>query len=171
MCVIQDYWYYTIINWPGVAGVRLVLFSAHPPPKIRQKSSYTDTEITQPRKQVNRSPKWHIEDNGHGRLCVKTYFFFTMSCFSTRGSLSGGKIAFFSNKSPKIISWKILVIHHYMWQIYLDFDLHSVYFIMQNYPVTREWDETNWLDPLVLPAPAELKCYHTSTVRPCMDTA
>ena len=27
--------------------------------------------------------------------------------------------------------------------------LHLIYFIMQNYPVTREWDEADWLDPLL----------------------
>ena len=33
--------------------------------------------------------------------------------------------------------------------MYFYFDLHLVYFIMQNYPVKREWDQTDWLDPLV----------------------
>ena len=39
---------------------------------------------------------------------------------------------------------------HYTCFILLDVDLHLVYFIMQNYPVTREWDEVDWLDPLVM---------------------
>ena len=34
----------------------------------------------------------------------------------------------------------------------LDLNLHMVYFIMQNYPVVREGDETEWLDPLFLEA-------------------
>ena len=29
------------------------------------------------------------------------------------------------------------------------FNLHLVYLIMQIYPVTREWDEANWLDPFI----------------------
>ena len=45
--------------------------------------------------------------------------------------------------------WKILVIQHYTCWIYLDLDLHLVYFIMQNYPVTREWNEDDWLVPLL----------------------
>ena len=31
----------------------------------------------------------------------------------------------------------------------MDFYLHLVYFIMQNYPVTRELYEADWLDPLL----------------------
>ena len=40
--------------------------------------------------------------------------------------------------------WKIIVIQHY-----LDLDLNLVYFIMQNYLVTREWNEADCLDPLI----------------------
>ena len=35
-----------------------------------------------------------------------------------------------------------------MCRILLGFDLCFVYFIMQNYPVTRDLDEADWLDPL-----------------------
>ena len=31
----------------------------------------------------------------------------------------------------------------------MDFDLHMVYCIKLNNPVTREWDEADWLDPLI----------------------
>ena len=31
----------------------------------------------------------------------------------------------------------------------MDFDLNMVYCIIQNYPVTWEWDEADWLDPLI----------------------
>ena len=33
--------------------------------------------------------------------------------------------------------------------ILLDFDLLLVYLIMQSYLATREWDEVDWLDPLI----------------------
>ena len=33
--------------------------------------------------------------------------------------------------------------------LYRIFYLHLVYFIMKIYPVTREWDEADWLDPFV----------------------
>ena len=45
--------------------------------------------------------------------------------------------------------WKVLVLQNFASWIYLDFYLSLVYFIMQNYLVTREWDETDWLDPLI----------------------
>ena len=38
---------------------------------------------------------------------------------------------------------------HYTCWILLDFELHLVYFIMQNYPVKKELDEADWLDPLI----------------------
>ena len=43
----------------------------------------------------------------------------------------------------------IIVIQHYTFWIYSDFNQHLVYFIKQNYPVTRECNEADWLDPLV----------------------
>ena len=55
-------------------------------------------------------------------------------------------------KSPffkYLIFWKILLAQHYTCWILLDFDLHLVYFIMQNCQVTREWDEADWQDPLI----------------------
>ena len=47
------------------------------------------------------------------------------------------------------------------------FDLHLVNFIMQNYPVTRESDEADWLDPLLILVVAEvgataIRNYHES---------
>ena len=39
----------------------------------------------------------------------------------------------------------ILVLQHYTCWINLDLDLHLVYFIMPNYPATREWYQTDWL--------------------------
>ena len=31
----------------------------------------------------------------------------------------------------------------------LDFDQYLVYFYIQNYPVTRDWYEADWLDPIL----------------------
>ena len=45
-----------------------------------------------------------------------------------------------------LIFWKILLPQHYTCWILLNFDLYLVYFIMQNCPVTREWDKADWLD-------------------------
>ena len=49
----------------------------------------------------------------------------------------------------KLTFWKNPLPHHYTCWILFDFDLHLVYFIMLNCPVTREWDEADWLDPLL----------------------
>ena len=38
---------------------------------------------------------------------------------------------------------------HYTCWISLDLDITLVNFIMKNYSFTREWNEANWLDPLV----------------------
>ena len=59
-----------------------------------------------------------------------------------------GKLKFF---------WKILLTQHYTCRILLDFDLRFVYFIIQNYPVTREWDEADWLEPLTNTFPIQVK--------------
>ena len=47
------------------------------------------------------------------------------------------------------IFWKLLLPQHSTCWILFDFDLHLIYFIMQKFPVTREWDEADWLDPLL----------------------
>ena len=44
---------------------------------------------------------------------------------------------------------KSLVLQHYGCWIYLDFDKNLANFIMKSYPVIREWDETDWLDPFI----------------------
>ena len=47
-----------------------------------------------------------------------------------------------------IFVWKNLVCN-YITVRFILFDLNFVYFIMQNKPVVREWDGTNWLDLLI----------------------
>ena len=74
---------------------------------------------------------------------------------SPRGCGSWSKIAvfqihvnyflFWQNKN----FWKLILPQHSTCWILFDFDLHLDYFIMQNFPVTREWDEANWPNPLI----------------------
>ena len=51
------------------------------------------------------------------------------------------------NFGQKIIFWKVLVIQHFTCWIYLDIDLHFVFFTMQNYLVRREWNDADWMAP------------------------
>ena len=48
-----------------------------------------------------------------------------------------------------IICRKILVIQYNTCWIYLNLDPNLVYFIMQNCPFIKEWNEADWLDPLI----------------------
>ena len=66
-----------------------------------------------------------------------------MSCLSTWKSWNWGGIAVFEYDN------KNSFLQHYTCWIYLDLDLNLVYFIMQNHPVTREWTQADWLDPLL----------------------
>ena len=61
----------------------------------------------------------------------------------------GKNCRLFISVLKNMIFQKILVIQHYTCWILLYFDLHMVYCIMKNYPVTREKDEADWLDPLL----------------------
>ena len=68
---------------------------------------------------------------------------------------AGWKLPFFKCMSTifffcqSLNFWKILLTKHYTCWISLDFDLYLVYFVMQNYTITREWDGADWLDPLL----------------------
>ena len=59
----------------------------------------------------------------------------------------GGKIAVFQLQDILI---KVNFIQHYTCWIYVDLGIILVYFIMQNYPFSRAWNEADWLDPLWL---------------------
>ena len=75
--------------------------------------------------------------------------------FFVKGLLTLGENCRFSNTCQL---FSILAKHNFLknfltqrytcW-VYLDSDLHLVYFIMQNNPVTRELGEANWLEPLI----------------------
>ena len=51
---------------------------------------------------------------------------------------------------PNLIFWKFFLPQHSNCWILFYFQLHLVFFLMQNLPVTREWYEADWLDPLLI---------------------
>ena len=115
----------------------------------------TENKIAHPPKQVHRSAMWHMKDTRQGYLFCKRVFIDLSSCSIARGRQSWAKITVFQIHVTyflfwqNLIFWRILLTQHYICMIFLDFDLCFAYFIIQNYPVTREWNEADWLDPLI----------------------
>ena len=67
---------------------------------------------------------------------------------------AGKKLLFFLNKCKLFFFAKLNFLKDsYTTALYLldlsDFYLHLVYFIMKIYPVTKEWEEADWLDPFL----------------------
>ena len=51
---------------------------------------------------------------------------------------------------PGLNLWKILVMQQSTCWIYLELNRNLFYFMVQIYPVTRQWNDANWLDPLIM---------------------
>ena len=95
-----------------------------------------------------------MKDNGQGFLFLQKGLYWFKFLLKRKRRLA--KIAVFQIHVnhflfyQNIIFWKILLQQRFICWILLDFHLHLVYFIMQNYTVTGEWDEADWLNALIL---------------------
>ena len=94
-----------------------------------QKLPSKDTEITQSQKQVHRSTRWHMKDNGHTYIFVKRSVLY-QALFNHQRVLKLGWNALISINSqifPWFLGGKYLFfIRHYNCWIYLDLDLSWV---------------------------------------------
>ena len=92
---------------------------------------------------------------GHSRRPVRRRRYCMVLVCQCERLLKLGKNCRFSNTCQlfsflaKLNFWKILLPQHSTCWILFDLDLHLVYFTVQNFPVTREWNEADWLDPLI----------------------
>ena len=105
-------------------------------------------------KQVHKSLRLHMKNNGQTYLCLKR----SLLIWCLVQTVNGGRkitVVFFTVKSifglwqDQICLFFNHLIQHWTCWIYLDLDLNLVFFIMQNNQFTREWNEADWLDPLI----------------------
>ena len=76
------------------------------PLKKTQKLPYIETEIAQPPKQVQRSPRWPIKDKGHTYILVKR-FFLILSLVKALGRVEvWGKIAIKKTNNQRFSFWE-----------------------------------------------------------------
>ena len=86
---------------------------------------------------------WHMKDNGQGYLFCKRVFI-DLSPVKALEVVKAGQKSLFSNTCQlfSFLAKLNFLKASFTTTLYLldlfDFDLHLVYFIMQNFPVTRE---------------------------------
>ena len=89
-----------------------------------------------------------MKDNRHSYLFKESVlFWFEVLLESWKWLQSCVKLPFLSQEiifAQNISHWKIIILQPYTSWIYLDLNLYFVY-CMWNYPVTREWDQVDWL--------------------------